>query len=579
MRKISVADYFVEFIISHNVKHVFGYQGGMIAYIIDSLGKYSDKITYHSCGSEQGAAFAACAYAQSTGNFGVAISTSGPGFTNLLTGIANAYYDSIPVLFISGNVNTKDLKKNLPIRQLGFQETNTIDIVKPLVKKAYQFDLETDYINTLFDAYKTMMNNRKGPVFIDLPINVCREFVSINSNQVSNDYKQEKSDAVNSLFSELKTNFQVSKKPLIIAGAGIKQSGCVDRFRKILSDFNIPVVTTLPAVDVLPTESELNLGFIGATGNRTAGLILQKSDFVICLGTRLCSKQLGHNLKLFAPNAKKVIRIDIDKNEFIRKVSENEIDFNVSIEDFLNLLEGIKKLFSFSDWVEKCSKIKQILSDFDKTLVNDFLEKLTDEFPNNSNLLFDVGKNLTYCCQSSKVKKQTKIYGSFGLGSMGYSLPASIGAYYGNHSPTFCFMGDGGAQMNIQELNTIAKNNLPISIFVFNNHSLGNIRIFQKKFLDSRYVGTMEENNDYFSCNFSKIAEAYGINSFVIDDLSNIEKIRELLNNKKPVLFEINYEDCDLYPDIAAGGNYLNENNEKIPEGILKQVKNLLELL
>ena len=177
MRKLSVADYFVELLIANGITDVYGYQGGMIAYIFDSLGRYKDKINYHSCGNEQGAAIAACSYAQSSKKFGVAISTSGPGFTNMTTGIANAWFDSIPVIYVSGNVNTKDKKRNNGFRQNGFQEIQAAKMAEPITKKAYEMELGDNFIEKFNDAIKEVMTDRRGPVYIDLPINICREEV------------------------------------------------------------------------------------------------------------------------------------------------------------------------------------------------------------------------------------------------------------------------------------------------------------------------------------------------------------------------------------------------------------------
>lgn len=183
MRQLSVADYLVEFLFVNGVTDVFGYQGGMIAYIFDSLGKYREQIRYHSCATEQGAALAACGYAQSSGKLGVAISTSGPGFTNLITGIANAWFDSVPVLFVSGNVNTKDKKRNKPFRQLGFQEIQATSVAEMITKKTYEFELDMNYVECLEEIYHTAMTGRKGPVYLDLPINICREQILFDDIQ------------------------------------------------------------------------------------------------------------------------------------------------------------------------------------------------------------------------------------------------------------------------------------------------------------------------------------------------------------------------------------------------------------
>lgn len=575
MRKLSVADYFVEFLIANGVTDVFGYQGGMIAYIFDSLGKYRDRIRYHSCATEQGAALAACGYAQSSGKLGVAISTSGPGFTNLITGIANAWFDSVPVLFVSGNVNTKDKKRDKPLRQLGFQEIQAASVAEKITKRTYEFELDMDYVACLEDIYRTAMTARKGPVYLDLPINVCREQILFEDIQPVS-IEKEKRDFEADVFLTL----DKSKKPVIIAGAGIKEAGCVELFRKVIECLKIPVVTTLPAVDVLPSDSMYYMSYIGGTARREAGIVLQNADFVLSIGTRLCSKQIGHNLELFAPKARYFFRVDIDDDEFCRQLKDCEQDILADIEDFLTWLleESQRRKWEpdFSLWANNCAEMHSMLKDSDLTEGNQIFRELTGILPSNVNLLLDVGKNLTYGGQSAIIKEKTSVYMSAGLGTMGYALPAAIGAYYGNGNPTVAVMGDGGAQMNIQELNTIVKNKLPIKVVVLNNRALGNIRIFQEQYLDSRFVATSEAEGDYFSCDFGAIARAYGMKSYLIENMDELDTCEEILDQEEATLLEILYEDCPALPGIVAGGEFLKEGSA-VDKDMIERIRMLMD--
>ena len=575
MRKLSVADYFVEFLIANGETDVFGYQGGMIAYIFDSLGKYRDRIRYHSCATEQGAALAACGYAQSSGKLGVAISTSGPGFTNLITGIANAWFDSVPVLFVSGNVNTKDKKRDKPLRQLGFQEIQAASVAEKITKRTYEFELDMDYVACLEDIYRTAMTARKGPVYLDLPINVCREQILFEDIQPVS-IEKEKRDFEADVFLTL----DKSKKPVIIAGAGIKEAGCVELFRKVIECLKIPVVTTLPAVDVLPSDSMYYMGYIGGTARREAGIVLQNADFVLSIGTRLCSKQIGHNLELFAPKARYFFRVDIDDDEFCRQLKDCEQDILADIEDFLTWLleESQRRKWEpdFSLWANNCAEMHSMLKDSDLTEGNQIFRELTGILPSNVNLLLDVGKNLTYGGQSAIIKEKTSVYMSAGLGTMGYALPAAIGAYYGNGNPTVAVMGDGGAQMNIQELNTIVKNKLPIKVVVLNNRALGNIRIFQEQYLDSRFVATSEAEGDYFSCDFGAIARAYGMKSYLIENMDELDTCEEILDQEEATLLEILYEDCPALPGIVAGGEFLKEGSV-VDKDMIERIRMLMD--
>lgn len=574
MRKISVADYFVEFLIANGVTDVFGYQGGMIAYIFDSLGKYKDKINYHSCGNEQGAALAACGYAQSSGKLGVAISTSGPGFTNLITGIADAWFDSTPVLFVSGNVNTKDKKRDHGYRQNGFQEIQAAQIARPITKKSIEVELGMNFVEVFDNAIKTAMGDRMGPVYLDLPINVCREMVEFDDIKPYERPHQKHSDV-----SDIILDLMNAEKPVIIAGAGIKQSGVTDAFREFVELVKIPVVTTMPAIDVLPSNSDLMMGYIGGTARREAGIVLQNATVVLTLGTRLCSKQIGHNMNIFAPKAKKIYRVDIDETEFERHLKDSEIDVAANlrtfIDDCLSFVKDNALSFNRSNWAESCKCIHDLLKDTDMTFANKLVRDITAILPEQSNLVFDVGKNLNYCTQSSVIKKDMSVFMSAGLGTMGYAIPAAIGISYASNKPTFVFAGDGGAQMNIQELNFIAKNYLPLKIFVLNNKALGNILIFQDNYLGSRHVATTEKEEDYYSCDFVKIARAYGIEAIKIDGAEALQLYKSELNNDKPFLFEIVYEDCPSLPGIVAGGDYLAEGSS-ISTSIIEKIKGLL---
>ena len=518
---------------------------------------------------------AACGYAQSSGKLGVAISTSGPGFTNLITGIANAWFDSVPVLFVSGNVNTKDKKRDKPLRQLGFQEIQAASVAEKITKRTYEFELDMDYVACLEDIYRTAMTARKGPVYLDLPINVCREQILFEDIQPVS-IEKEKRDFEADVFLTL----DKSKKPVIIAGAGIKEAGCVELFRKVIECLKIPVVTTLPAVDVLPSDSMYYMGYIGGTARREAGIVLQNADFVLSIGTRLCSKQIGHNLELFAPKARYFFRVDIDDDEFCRQLKDCEQDILADIEDFLTWLleESQRRKWEpdFSLWANNCAEMHSMLKDSDLTEGNQIFRELTGILPSNVNLLLDVGKNLTYGGQSAIIKEKTSVYMSAGLGTMGYALPAAIGAYYGNGNPTVAVMGDGGAQMNIQELNTIVKNKLPIKVVVLNNRALGNIRIFQEQYLDSRFVATSEAEGDYFSCDFGAIARAYGMKSYLIENMDELDTCEEILDQEEATLLEILYEDCPALPGIVAGGEFLKEGSV-VDKDMIERIRMLMD--
>lgn len=571
---MTVADFFVKFFIDKGVKDIFGYQGGMIAYLFDSMGRYGGKINYHVCATEQGAALAACGYAQATGQTGVVLSTSGPGFTNLLTGIANAWFDSIPLICISGQVNTKDKRRSLSVRQLGFQEIQAPEIAAPITKAVYEIDVDTEIQRCLEDAWTAATEGRKGPVFIELPINICRNEIAVKKAAYINSKPVVcATDEIEYCFSRLSE----AEKPVIIAGAGICQAGMRKEFRELVEALKIPVITTLPAVDLLQTDNLYRIGYLGGTARREAGIVLASTDVILAIGTRLCAKQTGYDLDMFAPKAQ-LLRVDIDETELERKVKKDEVqihaDLKYFIKSFIMLLYSNKVFKEHEEWVSACDKMRELLSECDITYGNKVATELTGILPDGFNLTLDVGNNLIYGVQSSIIKDNTRVFVSGGFGAMGYSLPAAIGATIGNSHPTCAISGDGGMQMNLQELNIVSKKKLPIKIFVFNNHALGHILLFQKVYLNERYYGTDEKMGDYFSCDFVKVAEAYGIQGYKLRKMEDIVNYVDALNNELPVLFELEYEDCSILPNIHGGCDCLT-SGLRLADELIDQIMRL----
>ena len=575
MRVIPLSDYCIEFFISNGITDVFGYQGGMVCHFYDSLGKYNGKIKYHCFGNEQGAILAACSFAQSTGKLGVCITTSGPGFTNALTGLANAWFDSIPVMLISGQVNTKDKRRNYSFRQYGFQEMQTVELVNTITKRAYEIDDDTDVVSVLQDAYLTAFDKRRGPVFLDFPINISRKQVEVEETIQPVEMPEPECFDASSYIEELLD----SNKPIIIAGAGIKQLGLQSEFRELVNLLKIPVVTTMPSVDLLPSDSPYFVGYLGGTARRESGIVLKNTDCVLSLGTRLCNKAIGYNHADFIPKATKLIRVDIDETEFERQLKECEQDVIADLRSFMkSSIEYARKNKGSHDhslWVESVNKLKELVAKVDNTFGNEIVRRYTELIPDRANITFDVGNNQVYGAQSSVIKKETRVFESCGLGAMGYAIPAAIGASIGNSAPTYVITGDGGAQMNIQELNTISKKNLPVKILVLNNHALGHIILFQEHYLDNRFVATREVDNDYYSCDFVGIAKAYGIKSFKIKAIEDLNSYISELNDDNPYLFEVEFDNCPMLPNIHGGLDPLT-NGPVLPEGLVEAIKAIM---
>lgn len=440
---MKVSDFIVEFLIGKGITDVFGYPGGMVTHLMDSLKKYENKISSHVNYHEQASSFCACGYAQITNKPGIAFATSGPGATNLLTGIANSYFDSIPTIFITGQVNTYEAKGNLNIRQKGFQETDIVKIAEPITKYCKYIDNAENIKYELEKAYYISMNGRKGPVLLDIPMNIFRAEVETKKltgyARKDSETKLQKEN-MNLIHSEILK----SKRPLIIAGAGIDSAGLNKEFKELINRLKIPVVTSMIAVDLQNYNSKYNFGFIGAYGHRYANFLIEKSDLIITLGTRLDCRQTGANKEYFARNAK-IIRIDIDEGEFENKIKENEIQILADVKEIVQEMLKDERFIlkgKFENWIEKCQELKQELNKIDNEEGNKIINKISSIINEDAIITTDVGQNQVWISQSFKVKNNQRILFSGGLGSMGYSLPAAIGAYYAKKGQTICFTGD-----------------------------------------------------------------------------------------------------------------------------------------
>ena len=308
---MKVSDYIVEFLISKGVTDVFGYPGGMVTHLMDSFAKYGDRIHAHVNYHEQASAFAACSYAQVKRVPGVAYATSGPGATNLITGIANAFFDSIPTMFITGQVNTYELKGKLPIRQRGFQETNIVSMVKEITKYSVLIEDPQNVPYEFEKAYYECVSGRRGPVLLDIPMDVSRSDIEVEKCRCF-----QQPATFQKLFDvqEVMQCLNASRKPALLVGNGISIADARDEFWKLAGKLRVPIVTSMVSIECIRDNSDLYFGFIGAYGHRSANFILQNSDLIICLGSRLDCRQTGNDLSSFAPSAK-LIRIDIDENQ------------------------------------------------------------------------------------------------------------------------------------------------------------------------------------------------------------------------------------------------------------------------
>lgn len=563
---MKLSDFIVEYLINKKITDVFGYPGGMVTHLMDSFRKRDDLINSHLLYHEQALGFAACAYVQSSRKQTLVYATSGPGATNLITSICNAFFDSIPLVFITGQVNRNESSIGFGIRQRGFQETRIVEMVKPVTKASFYVDNPSKIKFFLDKAYYIANEGRKGPVLLDIPMDVFRcEINPIELDSYVPDYE------INyDVFSFDKLlNY---KRPVLIIGAGVKYSVEKDFFNRIVSSIKIPVVTSMISYDSIDRECDYYYGFIGAYGNRVSNFIVSKSDLIISIGSRLDVRQVGGIRKNFASNAQ-ILRIDIDRNELNYQIRNNEVDFCMDSKDALSSLEVLSKN-DYSSWVDVCNLIKEKLGDVDnkKSTPQLYLEIISNRLVGNEIITTDVGQNQVWIAQYLKVKYNNIVLFSGGHGAMGYSLPAAIGAAYAYpNRRIISFNGDGGIQMNIQELQTIARDRLPITVVVFNNYSLGMIRHFQEMYFNKEYQGTTIDSG-YTAPNFVEVANGYGIRGLSIKSVNDLSNIKF---DDEPLLVEICLdEETYVFPKLEFG----KPNQDQEPLIDRKLYNELMEL-
>lgn len=575
--KKTVSDFIVDFFVNKNINDFFGFQGTMISYFVDAIGK-NGKAFNHSCYNEQGASFAACGYALATGKCGIAYATSGPGAANLISGIANAYYDSIPVVFITGQINTYEYYKKCTPRQQSFQEIDIVNIVKPITLYTKQIKSANDIRYELEKAYKIATEGRKGPVLLDIPMNIQRQYIEISElKKYSKKIKYKKERSIELVLKKIKYELEKSKRPVLLLGNGVERKDC-KIFYDIAKEINMPVVTTLLAKDRFSETDNNNFGYIGgAYGKRHANMIVaKKADLIIAIGASLCRRQTGVNISKFAAEAK-IIRLDIDREELRKKVGKNEIKINIDYKYvckyLLNHKSELKKIKKIdSKWITYCQEYKSVCDEFELkrkySYPNKIIKQFSELIPEDSIVCCDVGQHMLWVAQSFCVKKNQKILFSGGHGAMGFALPAAIGCSIAfPKKKIYCICGDGSLQMNIQELQWIKRENLNITILVLNNKSLGLIVQQQDTYFNSKYFGSC--GNDYEVPDFTKIVKAYGIKAAKINDINKMKLlIRKNKNNPSLIEFIINKK-TKAYPKTVLGQPIYNQE-PTLPDKIYK---------
>ncbi len=580
---MKLSDYIVEYFYKIGIKDYFGYQGTMIAHLVNSIGK-DNRVKNHICYNEQGVALAAVGYAKSSEKRVCAYATSGPGATNLITGIADAYYDSVPVIFITGQLNTYEYSQINTLRQQGFQEADIVSIIKPITKYAIKIEDTNDIAYILEKAIYEANTGRKGPVLIDIPMNIQRADIEIEKLKHFTIPQQDIDETnYNEIANAIIENIEKSERPIFLLGNGIEKSGDgYKNINKLINSLKIPVLYSMLAKSLISYNNKYNFGFMGtAYGQRYSNIIgCKKADLIISLGCRMNARTIGMKRKEFNTNAK-IIRVDIDSEELKFKVHDNDINYKCDVNKLVDIMNNLlenKDVKEKSEWINTCNIIKEKLKDIDKDIPecmpNRYIDLLNDYTDEHTNIFVDVGQNQIWAAHSINIKEKQKIVFSGGLGAMGFALPAAIGGCIASRNKTFVIAGDGGLQMNIQELQTLKKENLPVTVFVFNNNSLGLIHQQQTDFFDSKYFGACEEGG-YEAPDFKAIGEAYKIQSYAVENINEFKNVLETYNPNKPTLIEIKLPvGTKAYPKTYFGHEMINQR----PELDEKLLNELLEL-
>lgn len=552
-REITGARVLLECLKRLGVKDIFGYPGGSVIPIYDEIYSF-EGIKHYLSRHEQGAVHEADGYARASGEVGVCIATSGPGATNLVTGIMTAFMDSIPILAITGQVNRAMLGRD------SFQETDIVNITLPITKSNYQILSIEEIPQIVKEAYHIAKSGRPGPILIDFPRDIQLEkieverFEELYSEEMDlSGYERGYQEDLSKLDEAIKL-IENSKRPLIISGAGVIHSKGVEEFREFVERLQIPVTSTLLGLGAYPGDKNLFLGMLGMHGTAAANIATLEADLIIGMGFRFDDRITG-NIEKFCPNAK-IIHIDIDPSE-IEKNKKVDIALVGDLKKVLTLLNEKRiELEDIQEWRDRVEYLKRRYS----LIVPDCKEGLTTQrvlreidrvLKGEGVIATDVGQHQMWSALHLTYRNPNSIISSGGGGTMGFGLPSAIGAQVAcPDKKIISIVGDGGFQMNIQELILLKAYKLPVKVFIMNNSYLGMVRQWQELFHERRY----SEVNLEINPDFVKVAEAYGVKSVTLESEEDLEKIDEILKSDEPILVNcIVKKEENVYPMIPAG--------------------------
>ncbi len=565
---MKLSDYVIQHLLRTGIDHVFGISGGAAVHLFDSADRapaMSTTFVTH----EQSASIAADGYARISGKPGVAIVTSGPGATNLLTGVCCSYYDSVPTLMITGQVATGRLRNGRPVRQVGFQETDVLSIFESVTKYAEQLSSPDLIAELLNQATLTALEGRQGPVLIDLPDDLQRAdirtpaFSATDSNLVD----QASHPDVNPILQRLVE----AQRPLIIVGAGINASSSALAARRFLEQFPAPVLRTWAALDVVPEDWPTQFGTFGVYGNRLGNHIVQNADFILCIGTRLSQNMTGGILEAFAPNAH-IAMVDIDAGEMDKFDGRGIVISDrlcCSADRFFEAASsatGVEwRPTVCSEWLGCIRSLQSLLPRWEDTRPGDplthvdataFVNRLSAFTADDEVFVVDTGATLTWSCNYLDVKAGQRVISAWNFTPMGYALPAAIGVAAATNRPITVLIGDGGLQLCLSELATVSHYNIPLKIMLFNNGGHGIQRQTQDTWFDGNHIGVDPSSGLGFA-DFPRTVEGLGIPTLTIHRAREVdEQLKKAFDAKGPVLCNVLIApDQRLYPVLKHGSH------------------------
>ena len=550
---MKVSDIISDFLIKHNITNVFGIIGSANAHIYDSFKNKNIKII--NVHNEQSAVIAAGSCFKSTGNIAVALVTAGGGATNSVTGIVSLWADSTPIIIISGQESSNYIFEHCNRRMYGTQGFDFPHMVSKTTKYAKTILDSSTIQDELEKSYSISLNGRKGPVLLDIPFDIQCKNIEFRE---WNEYTPE---IINNGISNIEELITISKRPVFLVGNGVKLSKSVELFKNVINDVKIPVLLTWSGIDILNNEHPLYFGRPGLYGQRSANFILQKSDLLICLGSRLTLPQTGYDYKEFAREAK-IVMVDVDKTEF---KSFAHLCIETDCKEFL---KQIKFKYTNDQWLEECYNLSKQFPIIEEEHKDDrfpnsyrIIDKISDYLKSDQIIVTDMGTALLSGHQAIRLKPNNIMFSSYGLGEMGYGLPAALGASISSRGKeVLCLNCDGGMMMNLQELQTIIQHKLRIKIVIFNNDGYLMIKHTQKMLFKGSY-NSVDSTNGIVLPDYMRVADAFGYEKFQIkiwEDFDNY--FPNFMDFDGPAICEIFMPpNQDFFPKVKGVVNY--ENN------------------